>query len=121
MSHNSQLHYGFQAIALFNANQHEDAMQRVQELAADCPNADALACRIVKVGIMPTRVHASLTLIFMNFAHQAYLHVQLGINALDGARHNEAAGHFTAAVNAGASVSDWAIQSTMYEDFVVVR
>ena len=48
----SLLHYCFQAIALFNANQHEDAILRVQELAAACPNADTLACRIVEVGIM---------------------------------------------------------------------
>jgi hypothetical protein len=41
----------FQAIALFNANQHEDAIQRVQELAAACPSADAIACRMVEVNI----------------------------------------------------------------------
>jgi len=48
-------------------------MLRVQALAAACPNADILACRIVEVGIMHAldhfRVRASLTLIFMNFAH----------------------------------------------------
>jgi hypothetical protein len=42
-------HYGCQAIALFNANQHEEAILRVQELAAACPNADILACRVVEV------------------------------------------------------------------------
>ena len=46
------LHYGFQAIALFNANQHEEAMQRVEELLKACPNADILACGVVKVSIM---------------------------------------------------------------------
>ncbi|KAG2346471.1 hypothetical protein BDR05DRAFT_959376, partial [Suillus weaverae] len=65
------------AIALFNANQHEEAILRVQELATTRPNVNTLACSIV----------------------EAYLHVHLGINALDDARHNEAAGHFAAAVN----------------------
>jgi hypothetical protein len=41
----------FQAIALFSANRHEDAMQRVQVLAAACPSADAIACRMVEVNI----------------------------------------------------------------------
>jgi hypothetical protein len=43
-------HYSYQAMALFSANQHADAMRRVRELAAACPNADtALMCRIVEV------------------------------------------------------------------------
>jgi hypothetical protein len=46
------LHYGFQAIALFNANQHDEAMLRVEELLSACPNADILACSVVKVSIM---------------------------------------------------------------------
>jgi hypothetical protein len=48
----SLLHYVFQAIALFNANRHKEAMMRIQELAAACPNADTLACDVVKVSIM---------------------------------------------------------------------
>ena len=48
----SLLHCSFQAIALFNANQHENAIARVQELASVFPNADTLACRIVEVSIM---------------------------------------------------------------------
>jgi hypothetical protein len=44
-------HYGFQAIALFNANKHEEAIQRVQELAADFPDTDLLACRVVEVSV----------------------------------------------------------------------
>jgi hypothetical protein len=56
----------------------------------------------------------------MNFACQAYLHVQLGNHALDGAHHTEAADHFTAAINCGAFVSDQAIHAK-YEVFVVVR
>ena len=56
----------------------------------------------------------------MNFASQAYLLLRLGIDALDGARHNEAADHFTAAVNASALASKSTIRY-MYEDLVVVR
>jgi hypothetical protein len=47
-------HYDFQAIALFNANQHENAMSRIQQLADACPNADILACRVVEVSVMLT-------------------------------------------------------------------
>ncbi|KAG1745229.1 hypothetical protein EDB19DRAFT_477452 [Suillus lakei] len=49
------------AIALFNANEHEEAMMRVKELAAG-PSVDPVACRVV----------------------EAYLRVQLGTIALDG-------------------------------------
>ncbi|KAG2091495.1 uncharacterized protein F5147DRAFT_439431 [Suillus discolor] len=85
------------AAALFNADQHEEAMMRVQELAKACPSADTRACWIVK----------------------AYLHVQLGNHASDDARHKEAANHFTAAVNTSSSFSKLAIHSK-YEDFVVL-
>jgi hypothetical protein len=51
-------------------------------------------------------------------AHQTYLRVELGINASAGARHNEAADHFTAAVNAGAPSSTFIHQT--YEDLTVV-
>jgi hypothetical protein len=44
--------YCFQAAALFNADQHEEAMMRVQELAKACPSADTRACWIVKVSIV---------------------------------------------------------------------
>ncbi|OAX41551.1 hypothetical protein K503DRAFT_797882 [Rhizopogon vinicolor AM-OR11-026] len=85
------------AIALFNANQHEEAMMRVRELSTACPSADALTCCIV----------------------QAYLRVQMGITALDGTRHDEAAEHFTAVVKATAFIFPLTIHS-MYEDFVVL-
>ncbi|KAG2142871.1 uncharacterized protein EDB93DRAFT_1252134 [Suillus bovinus] len=68
------------AIALFNANQQEEANVLLKELAAGCPNADTLACLVV----------------------QAYLRVQLGLKALDDARHEEAADYFTAALDSGA-------------------
>jgi hypothetical protein len=46
-------HCGYQAIALFNANHHTEAMRRVRELAAACPDADTtLACRAIEVSIM---------------------------------------------------------------------
>jgi hypothetical protein len=51
-------------------------------------------------------------------AHQTYLRVQLGINVLDGARHDEAADHFTAAVNSTA-FSSKSIHQT-YEDLMTV-
>lgn len=114
--------YGLQAIAIFNAGQHEEAIIRVQELAAACPNNDTVACRIVEVSIMSlidiTFVLSAL--IFLNLAHQSYLCFQLGINAMNDAHHNEAADHFTAAVNSDAFSSTSAIHS-IYEDLVVVR
>ncbi|KAG1789530.1 WD40-repeat-containing domain protein [Suillus plorans] len=70
------------AIALFNTNPCEKTVLPIQELAAR-PNADPLACRVV----------------------EAYMRVQLGTIAMDGALHSDAAGHFTAAVNAGAFFS----------------
>ncbi|KAG2738931.1 hypothetical protein P692DRAFT_20757326, partial [Suillus brevipes Sb2] len=86
------------AIALFNANQHEEAVLRLQELGTTCPNASTLACQIV----------------------EAYLHFQVGMNALDDTRHNEAAGHFAAAVNT-IGLSSMAAIHSKYDIFVVVR
>ncbi|KAG1785217.1 WD40-repeat-containing domain protein [Suillus plorans] len=65
------------AIALFNANEHSEAMLCVEQLATDS-NADPLVCRVV----------------------EASLRVQLGTIAFNGAHHNEAVEHFTAAVKA---------------------
>jgi hypothetical protein len=39
----------FQAIALFNADQCEEAMLLIKELAAVCPNTDAPARRVIEV------------------------------------------------------------------------
>lgn len=111
---------GFQAIALFNANNHEEAMRFVQELAA-WPNADPLASRVVEVSnIRLSKPRFVCSLILLCFAHQAYLRVQLGNIAMDNALYKEAVDHFTAAVNAGAFFSKSDIHS-MYEGFVVVR
>ena len=41
-----------QAIALFNADRQEEAMQRVKELANVCPEADIVACHVVEVSII---------------------------------------------------------------------
>ncbi|KAG2083436.1 heterokaryon incompatibility protein-domain-containing protein [Suillus cothurnatus] len=85
------------AVALFNANQHNDAIMRVQELTAICPKAYTHACRVV----------------------EAYLCVHLGTTALDGGHHKEAAEHFNTAVKANAFTSQLAIRSK-YQDFVVL-
>jgi hypothetical protein len=51
-----------QAIALFNAAQHEEAMFLVKELADACPNVDILGCRVVEVSVMRSCyvIHADL-------------------------------------------------------------
>jgi len=41
----------YQAIALFNANKQKEAMQRIKELAAICPDADTLTCHVVEVSM----------------------------------------------------------------------
>jgi hypothetical protein len=92
-------------------------MSRIRQLADACPNADILACRVVEVSGMHT---INLSTDFFDFACQAYLHAQLGINALDDASYNEAANHFTAAINSSAFSSEFAIH-LKYEVFVVVR
>ncbi|KAG2128630.1 uncharacterized protein EDB93DRAFT_1256628 [Suillus bovinus] len=87
----------FQEIAFFNADQHEESIVFVRELAAMCLNPDSLACRVVEV----------------------YLHVQLGINAMNDARYNHAANHFTAAVKSDALSSTSTIHPVC-KDFVVL-
>jgi hypothetical protein len=54
-----------------------------------------------------------------NFDYQAYLCLELGINVWKSQRHEEAIQYFTAAVEASAFSSKWAIH-VIYEDFVVV-
>jgi hypothetical protein len=55
-------------------------------------------------------------------AHQTCIRVQLGIDAFNGARHDEAAEHFTAAVNSTAFSSKLKTNfHLLYEDLVVVR
>ncbi|KAG2114211.1 uncharacterized protein F5147DRAFT_19324 [Suillus discolor] len=69
--------YLIKAIALFNANRHEEAMVRVDQLSTD-PSADPFVCGVVV----------------------ASLRLQLGTSAFNSARHSEAVEHFTAAVKA---------------------
>ncbi|KAG2142890.1 uncharacterized protein EDB93DRAFT_598081 [Suillus bovinus] len=84
-------------IALFNADQHDEASLLLKELTTGCPNADTRAYHIV----------------------EAYLRIQLGLKALDGTRHNEAAEHFTAALNSNALSSKSGVHD-IYEDLVVL-
>jgi hypothetical protein len=42
----------FQAIALFSADEHEEAMLLIKELATACPNTDPLARHVVEVSVM---------------------------------------------------------------------
>jgi tetratricopeptide (TPR) repeat protein len=84
------------SIALFNADEHQEAILRIGELAA-CPNVDPVACRIV----------------------ESYLRVKLGNMALDGARHNEAVEHFTAAANASTFFYKVPIH-LMYDEFIAL-
>ncbi|KAG2075585.1 hypothetical protein BDR04DRAFT_1149927 [Suillus decipiens] len=84
------------AIALFSADQHEEAMLLIKELAAACPNADPLARRVV----------------------ETYLRVQLGIKALDGSHYDEATDYFTAAITSGAFSSKYIHQ--IYEDLIML-
>ncbi|KAG2356764.1 hypothetical protein BDR07DRAFT_421501 [Suillus spraguei] len=84
------------AVALFSTDQHEEAMLLIKKLAAACPSTDPLARRVV----------------------ETYLCVQLGINALNRVRHDEAADHFTAAINTGAFSSK--ITQFTYDDLTVL-
>jgi hypothetical protein len=68
----SLLHLTFQAIALFNADQHEEAMLLVKELTAACPNADLLVCRIVEVSVL--RRHLVINTHLCNF-HIRHIYV----------------------------------------------
>lgn len=98
VSRTTHLLFLIKAIALFNANKHEEAMLRVQELVTDFPDTDPLACRVV----------------------ETYLRVQLGTIALGSWLHKlEAVDHFTSAVRASAFFSKSPIHH-MYGDFTVL-
>jgi hypothetical protein len=107
----------FQAIALFNANQHEEAILLVEELIAACPNVDPLGCRVVEVSIIQP---CSVIKTYICNSHiKTYLRVQLGTKALDGAHYDDAADHFTAAVNSDV-FSSKGIHET-FGEFTIVR
>lgn len=131
------LSYDFQVIALFNANEHEQAIQRIRELSST-PHTDPIPFRIVEVSILPRSVPGAATnKIFLRFAHQAYLHVELGRIALQDDVLNfgmheiilpklhaddvaSAVDHFTTAVNASSFFFGLPIH-TKYEVFIEVR
>ncbi|KAG2111431.1 hypothetical protein DEU56DRAFT_214588 [Suillus clintonianus] len=95
-SENIHLLLLIKAITLFNADQRDEAMLLIKELAAACLNSDLLTCRVV----------------------EAYLRVQLGTEALDGAHHDEAADHFAAAVNSSTFPSK--IIHDLYGDLIML-
>jgi tetratricopeptide (TPR) repeat protein len=98
VSRTTHLLFLIKAIALFNANKHEEAMLRVKELATDFPDTDPVACRVV----------------------ETYLHVQLGTIALNSWLHKlEAVDHFTSAVRSSADFSKLPIHHT-YGDLIVL-
>lgn len=137
---------GFQVIALFNANEHDQAIQRIRELSST-PHNDPIPSRIVEVSILPRSVPgAAADNFFLRFARQAYLHVKLGRFALQGEpldlefqdEHLDigleeiippnldaddvasAVGHFTTAVNASSYFFGLSIH-TKYGVFTEVR
>ncbi|KAG2072883.1 hypothetical protein BDR04DRAFT_1096141 [Suillus decipiens] len=90
------------AIALSNANEHDEAIVRIQDLATTFSNVDNLACQIME--------------------HQAYVYIQLGLNILDGVdglRHNEAADHFASAISA-VRFSSLLVIHSKYDVFMVL-
>ncbi|KAG1764476.1 hypothetical protein EV702DRAFT_1215441 [Suillus placidus] len=95
-SNSSRIFPVFQAIALFSADQHDEAMLLIKELAAAYPTTDIFACRVV----------------------ETYICVQLGIKAFDSVCHDEAADHFTAAVNSGAFSSKYVRE--IYEELTML-
>jgi WD40 repeat protein len=98
VSRTTHLLFLIKAIALFNANKHEEAMLRIKELATDFPDIDPVACRVV----------------------ETYLRVQLGTIALNSWLHKlEAVDHFTSAVRSSADFSKLQIHHT-YGDLIVL-
>jgi hypothetical protein len=68
----SLLHSVFQSIALFNADQHEEAILLIQELAAACLDVDHLGCRVVEVSVVGLRLIIDADLCN---SHIRYIHV----------------------------------------------
>ncbi|KAG2128510.1 uncharacterized protein EDB93DRAFT_1268284 [Suillus bovinus] len=92
----NQLLLLIKAIAIFSAGQYEEAMLLIKELATACSDTDPLARLVV----------------------EEYLRVQLGMKAFNGARHDEAVDHFTAAVNSTAFSSKYI--HFIYQDLTVL-
>jgi hypothetical protein len=65
----SLFHCVFQAIALFHADQHKEAVLLIKELAAACPNTDLLGCRVVDVSVMRLRSASNADLCDSHLRH----------------------------------------------------
>jgi hypothetical protein len=65
----SLFHCVFQAITLFSADQHEEAIMLIKELADACPNTDLLGCRVVEVSVMQPRLFRAADLCNSHFRH----------------------------------------------------
>jgi len=65
----SLFHCVSQAIALFSAEQYEEAMLLIKELAAACPNTDPLGCRVVEVCVMQLRLFIDADLCNLYIRH----------------------------------------------------
>lgn len=73
-----ELSYGFQVIALFNANKHDEAIQRIGELSSTLYN-DPIPFRIVEVSIVPRSVPGSAAdTIFLGFRTSGVSSCQTG-------------------------------------------
>jgi hypothetical protein len=66
----------FQAIALFNANQHEEAMLLVKEVATACLNAD-IGCRVAEVGVLWLRLVIDTDICNFHIRHIYVLNLEL--------------------------------------------
>jgi hypothetical protein len=76
-----------QAVALFNASRHDEAMRRIQELATAYQRSDTLPCSVVNVSLSSNL----MSLLTLERIRQSYLRVQLAIIAFDDGRYSEAA------------------------------
>jgi hypothetical protein len=73
----SLLHLTFQAVALFNADQHEEAMLLVKELAAACSDADLFGCRVVEVSVLRQHLVVDADLCNFHIRHIYILSLEL--------------------------------------------
>ncbi|KAG1789016.1 uncharacterized protein HD556DRAFT_1275673, partial [Suillus plorans] len=78
------------AIALFNSSRHNEAIRRVQDLAAACQSSETLQCSVV----------------------DSYLHVQHAMIVFEGGHYSEAADKLTAGIT---TIADRFLRPTLYE------
>jgi hypothetical protein len=89
----SQSHV-IEAVALFNASHHDEAMRRVQNLSAACQQLDTLPCRVVDVSFVLNLAE----FLILTGPFQSYLHVQLAIIDFRNGHYSEAADKLTASI-----------------------